>query len=80
MGTTKRVMLTVDKEKYDRFRIARIRAGLPNDLLSKQVDKMIDAALLVCDSFEKRESGAEGKDLKQAVVDLIVKQYKEGRL
>ena len=71
MGTTKRVMLTVDKAQYDRFRIARIKAGLPNDLLSKQVGKMIDAALLVCDSFEQGDLSRKGQDLEQAILDLL---------
>ena len=79
MRERKRISLTVDKENYDRFRHARIDAGLPADLLSKQVDKMLDAALLVCDSFESGDTSRKDKDIETAILELIRTRLKEGR-
>lgn len=80
MRERKRVMLTVDKENYERFRIARIKAGLPSDLLAKQVDKMLEAALLICDAHENGDTSLQNKDLEKAIVDLVRKKLKEVRI
>jgi hypothetical protein len=72
-------MMTLDKNNYERFRVARIKAGLPSDLLSKQVDKMLDAALLICDAYVDGDTSLQDKDLEKAILDLIKKRMKEDR-
>jgi len=78
MRQRKRVMLTVDKENYERFQHARLAAGLPADLLGKQVDKMIEAALFVCDRFGVADRKKESEDIEKAIIDVIAAKIKEG--
>lgn len=78
MRERKRVMLTVDKENYERFQHARLSAGLPADLLGKQVDKMLEAALHVCDHFEGAIKKRKDDDIEKVIIDVIAAKIKEG--
>ena len=74
---TKRISLTVNKENYERFQRVRLGAYLPANILSLQMDKILEMALAVCDSIGDRGELMTKEERAKIITDVISKGLKD---